>query len=203
MPGEQIADGADAFDDAAFEPALAKPGSHAIADRLPSRRADFALDAAVRDDFDVAIAQRQVDQHAAVALGVPHAQRAEELQRALARRLRAPQVRKRQTAFHREAQLPAMALLGFAHRLLDVVQHGLRKRPAERPVVGQQMPQCPHQVHLTISPTRRRRRIRRRRLRIRRRRTRLCRNRRGPCRRRIRPDHRNSRAGGRHPGASG
>ena len=50
-------------------------------------------DAAVGDDLDVAVGHQHVDQHAVVVLGVPDAELAEHLERALARRQAAPQLR--------------------------------------------------------------------------------------------------------------
>jgi hypothetical protein len=44
------------------------------------------MDAAIGDDLDIAISEEQVHEHARVFLGIPHAQEAEYLERALARR---------------------------------------------------------------------------------------------------------------------
>jgi hypothetical protein len=86
VPCKQCRDFIDARDDAIGEARLAKRRFHSRAHGLPGVVADDAVDAAVGDDFHVAIGQQQIDEHAGVLVGVPDAQEAEYLERALARR---------------------------------------------------------------------------------------------------------------------
>ena len=78
-------------------PSSRQIASHAVV-------ADLRVDAAVGDDLDVAVGEQQVDEHAVVVLGVPDAQRAEHLERALARRDAAPHARERQRGLDGEAR---------------------------------------------------------------------------------------------------
>src|SRR5450631_953940 len=53
---------------------------HEAAYRLPLRRTDAPMKAAIGDDFYITVRQLDVDQHAVVCLGVPHAQLSEHFQ---------------------------------------------------------------------------------------------------------------------------
>src|SRR6201747_3130028 len=55
--------GFDALEDAGLEISLAELDLHHGADFLPFRRSDQRVDAAVRENFDVAIRQQEIDQH--------------------------------------------------------------------------------------------------------------------------------------------
>src|SRR5690348_1279683 len=103
MSREYGADGVHAFDGAAFVIAAGKTVAHAIAQGLPFALRNARSDAAIGDDLDGTPGEQHIDQHAAVVLGVPHAQMREHLLRALARRAR--KIAPRQRAFDRKADL--------------------------------------------------------------------------------------------------
>ncbi len=73
----------------AIEPASKPPGTemffHQAAHRLPFGGADAALQAPVRDDFDISVRELHVDQHAVVVFRVPNAQMGEDVERPGAR----------------------------------------------------------------------------------------------------------------------
>ena len=64
----------DAGDRADFEAAGAEMRFHQAAHRLPVGLGNAAVKAAVRDNFDIAIRELDVNQHAVVVFGVPHPQ---------------------------------------------------------------------------------------------------------------------------------
>src|SRR5712671_2214550 len=79
---------------------LVPPGTecllHRRADLAPLGLLEFARDAAVGDDVDVAACELDVDQHAAVVLGIPDPETREQVLRAPAGGFFAEQVAKRQ-----------------------------------------------------------------------------------------------------------
>jgi len=70
---EQNSDLPDALKQALLKTALAECLLHAVADRFPLRLRHLRADAAVGHDFDVVVGMIDVEQHAAVAGGVPDA----------------------------------------------------------------------------------------------------------------------------------
>ncbi len=95
---------------------------HEAANRLPLRRTDPALKAAIGDDFDVAIRQLNVDQDAVVAFGIPNAQSRKDFQRMSARGDIVQDVIRRQRRFDREANLTGMRRFGSGNGLLDGIE---------------------------------------------------------------------------------
>ena len=103
MPREQRRNLRDAGSHALRVPAVAERRFHPRADRLPRGIVDDAIDAAIGDDLDVAVRQQQVDEHAGVLFGVPHAQQPEHLERALAWRQFAQHAQRRQRRLRRRS----------------------------------------------------------------------------------------------------
>ena len=99
--------------------AVAKRRFHRPAHRFPFRRSDLAVDAAVGDDFYIAVGEQQVDEHAGVVLGVPDPHQAEDFERAFARRQRLEHASKRQRRLDDKADLAAMVLLAGRDGRLD------------------------------------------------------------------------------------
>ncbi len=79
------------------------------------------MDAAIGDDLDIAVGEKQVDQDAAILVGVPDAQQAEHVDRARARGDAGEHPRKRQRSLDREAHLSAMPLFSFADQRFDAL----------------------------------------------------------------------------------
>src|SRR5581483_3519231 len=136
-----------AEDDALLEASPRELALHLAADRLPRRRADLRVDAAIGDDLDAALCEQQVDQHAAVVLGVPYAQPREPLDRALARREPAQQRGNRERRLDRELDLPRVALLALADRALDGAERRLGEGRADRVVRAEEVPGEAREVH--------------------------------------------------------
>ena len=72
---------------------------------VPGRLLHFRADAAVGEYFDVAVHELEVDEHAAVVLGVPHRELSEHFARALARRDSPHEGNGRKSRLHGETQL--------------------------------------------------------------------------------------------------
>ena len=108
--------------------------------RVPRRRPDRAVDAAVGDDLDVAVGEQQVDQDAGVLLGVPDPQQPEDFERALARREPAQHVRADAASLDGEA---APGRDASARRRRSPARCAssadLGKRAAHRQVIGDEM----------------------------------------------------------------
>ena len=104
-------------------------------------------DAAVGDDLDVVIGDQHVDQHAVVVRGIPDAELPEHLQRPGARREVTPQLRQVEGGLDDEADLPAVAVLALADRLLDRIAHAARKVPARAPARGEDVTQESCEFH--------------------------------------------------------
>ena len=100
---------------------------HLPAHGRPLRRRDLLRDAAVGDDLDHVIGHEHVDQDAVVVRGVPHPELPEQLQRPLARREVAPQLRQVERRLDDEADLPAVARLALPDGLLDAASTGCGK----------------------------------------------------------------------------
>ena len=117
------------------------------------------VDAAVGDDLHIAVGQQEIDQHAVVVLGVPHAQRREHLDRAFPRRHTAQQLRQIERVLDREADLSGVRGFALADGLLDRVQQACRERPPHAPGSREQMSQYPARIACaTTGPKPRRRR---------------------------------------------
>src|SRR5688572_1296129 len=80
----ELAYGLYASDRAFLEPASAEVLLHIIADRGPPVRVDLRIEPPVGDDFHVVVRKKDIDQDAIVRLGVPDAERREDLERSLA-----------------------------------------------------------------------------------------------------------------------
>ena len=91
--------------------------------------ADARMNAAIGDDFNVAIGQQHVHEHAVVALGIPYPQQTEHLERPFARCRALPDAGERQRGLDREAQLTRMTKLAFGDRVFDA-HHFLRRKGA-------------------------------------------------------------------------
>ena len=120
---------------------------HLPAHRLPLGLGNVLGDAAVSDDLHVAVGHEHVHQHAVVVQRVPHAELPEQLQRALARRQIAPQLRQIERALDDEADLPAVALLALADGLLDGTEHRLREACPRAPARRAQVPDQTAEFH--------------------------------------------------------
>jgi hypothetical protein len=94
------------------------------------------MNAPIGNDLDRAIGEQQIQEHAAVLLGVPDAQLAEYFQRALARGFSAQHCEQVQGGLDHEAQLPAVAALAGRDRRLDALQRRGGERSPRRPVIG-------------------------------------------------------------------
>src|SRR5207249_5117749 len=135
------------------EPAGLELALHGAADRVPLGLRDFSGDAAVGDDLDAPIDELHVDQHAAVVLGVPHAQLAEKLLGARARRESAQEIGDMQRAFDREAQLAGMKFFGLADGVFNPAEDILRKSTYRKPVRHEEMlEEAHHQLPLAPPP---------------------------------------------------
>ncbi len=99
------------------------------------------VNAAVGDDLDVAVGEQQVDEHAAVLLGVPDPQQPEHLERALARRHAAQHARERQRRLDDEAHLPAMTPFARRRSPPRCARAPPRETRAARAVVGREVAQ--------------------------------------------------------------
>ena len=106
---------------------------------VPKEDADLAMDAAIGDDLYPSVGEQYVDQHAAIAFGIPDAQASEEIERTLMRRLPAHDMRQRQRGLDHETNLPGMCLLAGAGRSFDASERFGRKRAVDGPVVGREM----------------------------------------------------------------
>src|SRR6185436_18122352 len=115
---------------------------HPAADFLPLRLLDPGADAAVGDDLDAMVDELHVDEHAAVVLGVPHAELAEQRLGSLAGR--GPQGGEGQRSFDREAQLAVVLALRRLDCRFDLPQNVRRKCPDRPPVRRQEMLQNAH-----------------------------------------------------------
>src|SRR6266446_3949899 len=112
---------------------------HEAAHSLPFREADAALEAPVRDDFDVTIRQLHVDQDPVVVLGVPHAKVREHLERARTGRHAAQNMQRRQRRLDGETNFSGMRLLGTGDGLLDRIQGRGGEQHARSPMSRRSM----------------------------------------------------------------
>src|SRR5436309_5057746 len=117
MPRQDGRHRLDRFERAGFELARLERALHRAANGIPFCLLHPRSDAAVGDDFDTSIDELYIDEHAAPFFGVPYAELAEDLPRALARRQ--AQVREVQRAFEREADFTGMLLLRGFHCAFD------------------------------------------------------------------------------------
>src|ERR1035438_7567642 len=129
----------DPLDDAGLEIPGLELGFHVAADLFPAARADMGFDAAVGDDFDLAVGEQQIDQHAVVVRGVPDPQMRKNVERALARGLIVEQRRAVERALDDKAQLAGMGSFAGLDRLLDAVEHLGRKDAPHPPTVLDEM----------------------------------------------------------------
>src|SRR5207245_5468859 len=101
--------------------------------------ADVRVNPAIGDDLDSAIGEQQIDQDAAIFLGIPHRERAEYLERACARRHPLQHACRRQRRFDRDTHLPALAQLSLGDRGFDPRHRSGRKRAPGAAVIGREM----------------------------------------------------------------
>ena len=100
---------------------------HAPAQRIPFGLRHAGGNAAVGEDFDAAVDQLHVNQHAGVFLGIPDAEPGKQFGRALAGAAVAPQERKRQGAFDDKTDFTALTAFGNFDRRPDLVdQFGVK-----------------------------------------------------------------------------
>src|SRR5579859_6403780 len=109
---------------------------HEAAHSLPFRGADAALEAPIRDDFDIAIRQLHVDQDPVVVLGVPHAQVCEHLERACTGSHAVQNVERRQRGFDGETNLTGVRTLDACDGLFDGVERCTGEQHACAPMRG-------------------------------------------------------------------
>jgi len=124
MAGEQISRCFDAGDRAFGE----APGSEMLLHH-PAARFPFGLryttagDAAIRDDFNVAVSQQHIDQHAVAVLGIPDPILREQVDRAIARRQAGQHVGRRKTGFDDEADFARVTRLAARNGSLNLRQN--------------------------------------------------------------------------------
>ena len=97
------------------------------------------MNAAVGDDFHIAVGKQQINQHAVVVLGIPHPKLRKYFDGARSGAHPAPQRCNIQRGFDREADLSSMSGFTIANRLLDGPQRARRKRPPDRKVSDDKM----------------------------------------------------------------
>ena len=113
---------------------LAKRLLHFAADRVPFALRNTRVDAAIGENFDLAVDQLHVDQDAAVFLGIPDAQVGKQLDRALPSRVSPCQTGSRsRPASTAKRNSPRWRGFGVADRRLDGRQRRCRKGAANRP----------------------------------------------------------------------
>src|SRR2546430_15807711 len=106
---------------------------------LPLTLRDAAGNAGEGDYLAPPVRHEHVDQDAVVVGRVPHAELSEQLQRALARRQIAPQLRKIEGGLDHEADLPGMMRFAAADGLFDGLANLGREVPARAPARGGQV----------------------------------------------------------------
>lgn len=97
------------------------------------------MNAAIGDNFHIAVGKQQINQHAVVVLGVPHPKLRKYFDGALSGAHPAQQLRNIQRGFDREADLSSMSGFTIANRLLDGPQRARWKRPPDREVPDDKM----------------------------------------------------------------
>src|SRR5579871_6503581 len=152
MPLEQRADALDPANRSLAESSCAVMLLHAPAHRPPLLRLDTAGDAPVGDDLHYPIGHQHVDEDAVVVLRVPDAELTKKLPGAPARRQIVPQLGKIESRLHDEADLPAMARLALADRLLDRMPHGRREVTPRAPTRGEDVTSEPPELHARVLP---------------------------------------------------
>src|SRR5437764_15498163 len=111
MLRQELPDCTHAFDRSIFETAFSERALHHSADRVPGILGYAPVDSSIGDDFDVAVGEQHVDQHAVVVLGIPDAELTEELEGSRTR-LEAPKhLCERKRSFDDEAKLPLVRSL--------------------------------------------------------------------------------------------
>src|SRR5579862_5814445 len=152
MPLEKRADPLDPDDRALAESSGAVMLLHALTHGPPLSRLDTAGDAPVGDDFHYPIGHQHVDKDPVVVLRVPDAELPKKLPGAPARCQIVPKLGQIESRLHHEADLPAMARLAFADRLLDRMPHGRRKVTPRAPTRGEDVPSEAPQLHARSLP---------------------------------------------------
>src|SRR3984957_2433060 len=144
---QKVADGIHPRNRSILKAAGPKVLLHQAAHRLPLGGTDAPLKAAIGDDFDVAVRQLNVDQHAVVGLGVPDAQVREHFQGMGARHDVVQDVSRRQRSFDREANLAAVRQLDSLDCLLDGIECGVREQHSRAPMRRRCVPDQASNLH--------------------------------------------------------
>jgi hypothetical protein len=139
--------------------------AQAVGQRLPGCGLDRTRHAPVGHHLDGVLGQQQVDQHAIVVLGVPHAQLGEHHQRAFAHDAPhgqvpaqvPPQVAGGQARLDADAQLPGVPRLALGHAPAQALERVRRHQPARvrfvHPVMAPQAAQGgQHDHQLPLAP---------------------------------------------------
>src|SRR5260221_914460 len=150
MPRQDRRHRLDRLERAGFDGTVLERALHRAAHGIPFCLLDARRDAPVGDDFDFAIDELHVDQDAAVPRGIPQAELAEPLPRALARGQ--AQVDSVQRAFDGEADLAAVQPLRGLHRLLDFRERRMREGPQREPMRRQQVLKRAAHHQLPLAP---------------------------------------------------
>src|SRR5690348_10559306 len=119
--------------------------AHHLRDHLPRGSGQARCRTTVGHDFDRAVRQQHVDQHARSARGVPHAQLPEQIFRTRARAMPTNQRAQRQARLHCETDFAVVVLLALGNGPLDLLHRVLRKAPGRGRM--QQVPDGAHEIH--------------------------------------------------------
>src|SRR5580658_6656191 len=126
---------------------------HLPAHGSPLGLRDARRDPAVGNDLNDPVGHQQIDEHAVVIRGIPDAELAEQLQRALPRWQIVPQRRQLERRLDDEADLPRMTRLAFADRLLDRPTHCRGEVPAREVARGAEVAKEARESYLSDDPT--------------------------------------------------
>src|SRR5256885_4090478 len=138
--GADLRDGAD---HGATDGARAEPLDHPIAHARPVVVAHAGVDALVADNRQLAVLDREVDEDAGAVGGAVHAERREDVTRALHGIAGAPAQAMRDAALDVDADLGRRAALRLAHRGRDGVEIGLGEGAAGPAGGGPEHPHSP------------------------------------------------------------
>jgi len=145
VPDEAGRNCLDGLHEALFVLQLAKARGHERNDIAPFVRCHMAGEAPVGHDLYRVLGQQQVDQHAVVVLGVPHAVFAKQHDGAFARTRMPAQVTPGQAGFGDDADLARVLPFAGGHLRGEALQGLTRQRTARlglAPPVAHQAPKC-------------------------------------------------------------
>jgi|GEM_PF-1783949 len=112
---------------------------HFPANRFPTLRTNPPMDAAIRDDLDIAVGKQQINQHAIIVLGIPNIQCGKHLQGALSGGQAAQQRTRVEGVLDRKSNLPAMTDFGLRNGPFDSRHRGRRERSRNPPLRRQEV----------------------------------------------------------------